>query len=435
MSYTAATPLAGTTHLDPFQAAHRIDAHGVSARAFNVHAAGHGNASVNEAGQVQFSTVKDPVELYALKADWDELFAHAGHGGQVFQTHGWCRTWAATFLKPGQNNSDELFVVTGRVDGRLVMVWPLVRERSHGMSRLVWLGAPVTQYGDCLLSQDVDKDAVLDSAWAFISQAANVDYVLLGKVREDATVAPLMARIGAVATVVESAPHLDLSTAQSYADYAGKFSRKSLKTRARKFRKLEQMGDVTLDRLSGGPEAQQVVSEALALKRDWLRQTGRVSKAIMCPDTEMFFLNATSLEAADEMGTLVTALRLDGELLAAEICFVCKGHLVVHVLVYALSYEKFSAGQLLMERSIEACFDLGVTRFDLMAPGDAYKFAWSDDTLAVTDWAVPMGLRGRVWVRGYLGFARERLKQMQARMPLGLRRKLAALHARLSGGA
>ncbi|MEO1207153.1 MAG: GNAT family N-acetyltransferase [Pseudomonadota bacterium] len=388
-------------------------------------------AEVDPVGDVQLCVVSTLEELRALKDDWDGLFSKSGKPGQVFQTHAWCMTWAQTYLN-GAERSASLFILTARRDGRLVMVWPMVKERSTRLARLVWLGAPVTQYGDVIVDDREDVSALLSHAWARIRAERGVDYIQLGKVREDAVCAPFVAATGAVQTLSEGAPQLDLSNAADYDGYASKFSTKSRKTRQRKMRKLAKLGEVTIDRVHGGAEARKIVSEALALKRVWLQATGRVSKAIMDPRTENFFLAICEDAVAEAAGTLVTALRVDGKLAAAEICFACKGQLVVHVLVYDNEYERFSAGQNLLEHSIASCFDNGVECFDLMAPADGYKLAWADRTLMVRDWCQPLTLRGRFWVHGYLGHVRENLKRAQAVTPLWARRILARGHRMLT---
>ncbi|MEO1543156.1 MAG: GNAT family N-acetyltransferase [Pseudomonadota bacterium] len=392
---------------------------------------GPGAGETNGCAPHQFKVVKTLVDLRALKSEWDVLFSQSGRPGQVFQTHAWCQTWTETFLSE-QGGSSSLFILTARQGDRLVMVWPLAKEHSAGLTRLVWLGSPVTQYGDVLVDHNEDVGALLTKVWSFIKDEADVAYIQLAKVREDAILHRFMQSSGALRTLVEGAPQLDLSQASDYEGYAQKFSTKSRKTRQRKMRKLAKVGEVTIDRHHGGEAARETVREALAMKRIWLQATGRVSKAIMDPRTEAFFLAICDEAVAQEAGTLVTAMRVDGKLAAAEICFSCKGQLVVHVLVYELEFEKFSAGQNLLEHSIAACFENEITCFDLMAPADSYKLAWADKSLEVTDWCQPLTFAGRCWVVGYLGLVRENLKRAQAATPLSVRRFLAGVHCRLT---
>lgn len=431
MSFASAFSPSARSHFD------RIESREAQPSVAAPHRAGSpskGSARLPATAPVSFDVIDTLEGLAGLGSDWNDLFAQHGRPGQVFQTHAWCQAWARSFLADPQHaGRHRLFIVTAHCEDRLVLVWPLMEERSAGSTRLVWLGTPVTQYGDVVMDPTAgDIDAMLAAAWKFLRARSKADYVHLAKAREDALIAPFLARIGAVATVRETAPHLDFSEAANFASYADvKYSRKARKNRARNERKLAEFGAFAIDRLEGGTRAQQAVREALALKRRWLKTTGRVSRAINDPATEAFFVSLASAEIAQDAGTVVSTLRIGETLAACEISFVCKGHLVVHVLVYASEYERFSPGKVLVENSIEACFAHGVRRYDLMAPADAYKVAIADRCLEVVDWALPVNARGALWVRTYLGFARPRLKRLQAAMPIEVRRYLSCLLAGL----
>ena len=56
---------------------------------------------------------------------------------QVFQTFNWNWHWANHYLgsSEGGITGVELAIVTGRREGKLVMVWPLVTERVRGITQ------------------------------------------------------------------------------------------------------------------------------------------------------------------------------------------------------------------------------------------------------------------------------------------------------------
>src|SRR6478609_4610579 len=100
-----------------------------------------------------------------FETDWNDLFWRAGRGSQIFQTFNWNWHWSNHYLpSPSDEAAPSLAIVTGRRDGRLVMVWPLTTERVAGLSQLAWMGDPVSQYGDIL----VEPEAVplLGEAWS-----------------------------------------------------------------------------------------------------------------------------------------------------------------------------------------------------------------------------------------------------------------------------
>ena len=104
------------------------------------------------------------------------------------------------------------------------------------------------------------------------------------------------------------------------------------------------------------------------------------------------------------------SLESRGEPAAIEIAFDCKQRRAVHVIVYALKYERTGAGQLLMERSLRDAFAKRLDVYDLLAPGDSYKLDWADGSIAVLDYALGTSPLGRTFARYYLGIIRPRLK-------------------------
>ncbi len=71
------------------------------------------------------------------------------------------------------------------------------RARVAGLLQLSWMGDPVSQYGDILAEKSADALELQRAAWAHLLAAIKPDLVWLPRVREDATIAPLIAELGA----------------------------------------------------------------------------------------------------------------------------------------------------------------------------------------------------------------------------------------------
>ena len=143
-----------------------------------------------------FAVVSTRADFNALETEWNDLFWRAGRGAQIFQTFNWNWHWCNHYLAASADApAPSLAIVTGRRNGRLVMVWPLVSERVAGLSQLAWMGDPVSQYGDVL----VEPEAVplLGEAWCFIARQLKPDLVRLRKVRDDAVIARLLGDLNA----------------------------------------------------------------------------------------------------------------------------------------------------------------------------------------------------------------------------------------------
>lgn len=365
----------------------------------------------------------------ALEADWNGLFERAGRSEQLFQAFNWNWHWANHFLKNGRSAAS-LAIVTGRLDGRLVMVWPLVMERAVGLRVLAWMGEPVSQYGDVLVEAGPERMAMLRAAWGFILATLKPDLARLNKTRIDSAIAPLLAERGAISTQQLDAPYLDLASAPTFAAYEERYTVKARKNRRRLARRLEEQGAVQFQQFHEGREAGAIVRQAIAIKRLWLQQKGLVSPALADGRTMAFF-EAAAGDTVRPTGIRVSALMCGETLTAAEIAFAQGQRLAIHLMVYDLDYEKRAAGVLLLERNLAVSLAAGVETYDLLAPGDGYKKEWADGTVRVDDYAVPVTIGGRAYVRGYLAYLRPKLKAAVGRIPLATRQAVSGRIARL----
>jgi CelD/BcsL family acetyltransferase involved in cellulose biosynthesis len=381
---------------------------------------------VHAADAVDFTFVTERAAFDALETEWNDLFERAGRSAQVFQTFNWNWHWANNYLSgaPGGIDGLKLSVVTGRRDGKLIMVWPLVAERVRGITQIFWMGEPVSQYGDVIIDDVPDALDVLRAGWAFLASRAKGDIVRLRRVRSDAAIAPLMKEIGAHIADQQKAPYLDLTSAPSYAKYEERYSSHTRRNRKRLARRLEEQGPMVFERYTGGPDARALAVKALELKSEWLRHRGLVSHAISDARMTRFFADAA---AGDVKSTncVVSTLKSNGEPAALEVSFTCKGRLALHVIVYSLKFERSGAGVILMEKSLREGYNEKIGVFDMLAPGDNYKMDWADGAADVYDWVKPLSLTGYTYSRVYLGLLRTRAKQALKAMPQSLRRIVA----------
>ncbi len=417
-----------------------------SARSFDAHAApateayaAPGRPAVADSMDIELALVTTRDGFDALEHDWNALFERAGRPAQVFQTFNWNWHWANHYLSSSHGGIAGLnpCIVTGRRNGRLVMIWPLASERVRGITQIFWMGEPVSQYGDVVIEDLPDAADVMAAGWAFLAANAKSDVVRLRRIRADAAVAPLMTAIGARISDRQKAPYLDLASAKSFADYEQRYSPRSRRNRRRLARRIDEQGGLIFRRYKGGPDARALAVKALELKAVWLKDRGLVSHAIADARMARFFADAAE---GQEKSTscVVAALETNGEPAALEVSFACKGHLAMHVIVFNLSYEKSGAGVLLLEQSIRDGFDDGLQTYDMLAPGDNYKLDWADNTIEVLDWVKPLSLAGFAYARVYLGFFRPRAKAAIGAMPQSLRRIMTsgyAFAATVLGGA
>ena len=361
----------------------------------------------------------------ALEAEWNALFDRAGRGEQMFQSFNWLWHWANHFLA---DDADALAIVTVRRGGRLAGVLPLLTERVAGLKQLVFLGAPVSQYGDAVIETMPDQDAVLGRALALAIGATGAAVVRLAKVRDDAAIAPVMRRLGATITSAEEAPFADLAKTGTQAAYDARFSTKWKKNRRRLERRLGEHGAIELDWNQKGRDAAAAAVTTMVLKRAWLKTRGQLSRAFADERSDRFFADVCAGKIRPAGGQ-VSLLKSGGEIANGAITVTVKGRQAVHILAYGLKFEKCAAGILHVEKMIEQAFATGVTTIDFLAPRHDYKLEWADGAVRVADFALPVTLAGRVYSRLYLGLVRERLKAVIRAAPRALTGPVAMIQA------
>jgi CelD/BcsL family acetyltransferase involved in cellulose biosynthesis len=377
------------------------------------------------AAECALELVTSRAEFDALETEWNALFERAGRGAQMFQTFGWLWHWCNHYLgAPEDPHGARLAIVTGRREGRLAMVWPLVRERRGGVLKVSWMGEPVSQYGDVLVEDGAHAGTLLRAGWHFVATRLDADIIQLRKVRADSALAPVLAEAGASQTGKLGAPSLDLASAPTFADYEQRYSSGARRNRRRQRRRLAERGALMLEVQTGGPEAQRLAAVALRLKRAWLEERALFSPAFADTRIERFFADVAGA-ATHAAGCSVLALKCADVPAALEIGIRCKDRSAIHVIAYDRRFEKMAAGALLLEDSIRRAREAGVRTYDLLAPADPYKLEWADQVTEVCDWTVPLTLAGRLYSRVYLTLLRGNAKRVIAALPAPVRRLVA----------
>lgn len=364
----------------------------------------------------------------ALEASWNALFERAGRDIHLFQTFNWLWHWANHYLPAHGESGPKLALVTAHIDGQLVLVLPLVKERFGPVTQLEWMGEPVSQYGDALVDDlpQADRSALLRKALDFVARETGASTLRLRRVREDSNIAPVLAERGALVVGETQAPYISLKGVETFEALLQRHSRSTQRNRNRQRRKLSERGALEFHYRTHGEEANAITALAFAYKRVWLASRGLYSRAFSDPRTAQFFADVSRAET-HPAGCYVAALDSGGHTVAVEVGVRCKGRSAIHIGTYDLAYEKAAAGALLMEDSIRHALAEGMTGFDFLPPAYDYKLEWADTCMEVRDWALPLSAIGQVYATLYLRGLRGVLKHGVESMPLPIRRKITTL--------
>jgi CelD/BcsL family acetyltransferase involved in cellulose biosynthesis len=284
--------------------------------------------------------------LERIEAGWKALEACSGPSWGIFQSFNFIWRWCRQFL---DGESTKLAIVTGYRQGWLVMVWPTAIETRRGVRRAVFLGSPVAQYGDVLIDRSLpDWQTWLARGWDFLVEASCPDVVSLCKVRSDAALTPILARLGARESNVQTAFEVDLSNSANLTAFDERYPAKARKNRRRQRQRLMDMGSVELRRWPAGEGATAAVNRGIAMKRRWLEQHDKHSDALRNGKL-IGFLAGLSEATVRPSGFRVSELLLDERPVACALSFVHKGREALYLITYDPAAEKASPGTLLIE--------------------------------------------------------------------------------------
>lgn len=364
--------------------------------------------------------VGDHAGFLALQPEWDALFARAAMPRQVFQSHVFLRHWASHYLGPGSS----LSIVTARRDGRLVMIWPLLRQRRFGFDLLRFMGVPVAQFSDILLERDGDEAALLAAGWTAV-RALRADLFELRKLRSDAALHLAGLPDGAIPLERREAPFADLDLRVGPDGPSSIYAARERSNYRRRLRRLGEHGAITVSTLGPGADASEMVVDAIAMKQVALTRHGVLAPTIADPRFAAFFRDLAG-DAGGGSPLRLTVIHCNDTAIGIDIALDCKQVSFGHVIATHPAHGRGGVGGILVHRSFAAAKARGSTHFDLLAPADAYKLEHADGLTEVMDFMVPLSLKGRLICHVGLQKLRPALRTAIKTLPPAVARRLVA---------
>lgn len=360
-----------------------------------------------------------------LQREWTRL-AEVQSGVVLFQTPEILQVWSQHFA--GQPGSLATIVVRGE-DGRPVLIWPLLIERNALVRIARGAGSPVGQYDEILLDPDCNPAEAWEAAVEVLMRTARPDLVLLERVRADG---PLRTAMGAATPLgaVEGAPYSDLSA--GVAKLIGMLKPRVVKQQKKRVRRFEAEGVLGFEVAEGPERAEAWLTEAIALKREWLRSTGRFSRAFLrCQTIQCLVACARSLSLPGASPRMVVSrLTLDGRTAAVEMGFCHRGTYHLYLGAFAPGLARFGPGNILTEKLLNWCAGNGIARYDMLAPRSRNKAEWQSGEVEVADFALPTTVRGRLYVEAVLRHLLPAMRRAFYALPDPVRSALAGLALR-----
>jgi CelD/BcsL family acetyltransferase involved in cellulose biosynthesis len=361
--------------------------------------------------------------IAGLERDWRALEAASAGKHHVYQSYDWCATWANTYAAAG--GAFEPIVLTGRRNGELVFLMPLMRDGSSRVPLLRWLTEPMGQYGDVLMAAGEDAGAWMAAAFAAIAARGGAAGVYLRHVREDANCWPFLSLTSGPATSPDRAPFLDIAQYPTEETYDGRYSKDQRKRRKRIRLALEEkFGAVDFRLLQPGAEMTAAMAAALSHKQAWIGERSLFTRVLGCPKLLPF------LDALSRTGLITTSrLTAGGTAVSWEIGLRFKGTHYGFITAHDTALTDLSPARLHMDLSQRAAIHDGQKIFDLMVPMDKHKESWSTGSVATGDFFRPVSAMGWVIDKAYLRTVRPALRYAYYNAPAPIRHIATAMTA------
>ncbi|MFL9960031.1 GNAT family N-acetyltransferase [Paraburkholderia sediminicola] len=331
---------------------------------------------------MHFHIVRETSEFLALEEEWDRLWRTCS--GQSYESFYFCRQCLVN------NSSAEdvrLWCLTGRRNGRLALVWPLVITRQGIWKVVRPLAAGAADYTVLLVeaatATDMEED--IAAAWKIVRSRSRADILSLPYIREDRVLyshlPPL--KLLSLATT-DHAPLARLRNETSWETFSLGLRSKANKRPKDLIRRIGREGSVAM-RIYGREhprQCEELVDWMLAQKAEWARRTGKSGHWIASTDYRNLLVSLLTL-APPHNPHLVFVLTLNEKPIAACIAGVGQGVAYGIITAYDDAYAKFSPGVAILEYQIRWAIDLRID-LDLGVGTETYKLFWSKDNLVRT---------------------------------------------------
>ncbi len=349
---------------------------------------------------------------------WRELETRPGNELSFFQTFSWCRTWLESH---GAGATPHVYAVWK--GHQLAAILPLMLVNRWGTLRqLRGLGEPHTQYCNLLTDPDLfDRDASAALS-AELARVENCDVAVFSGVPETSPLSSILAGFPPVAGYDNAASMLDLSAYADAADYTARLGKLQKRNRNRRRNHLARLGELDFEVIwPGHPQFDALVSRAIAMKKVWLRQSGRYSTGLAARGHDAFLAGLRG--DADRLeGACLSVLRVAGEPVALELGFIHHGHYYAYLGGFEWSLRAHSPGKVQMDMTVCWLIDQGITAYDLLGSPDGYKQSWTSRTVGLAARAQPFSWRGHVYAATWLPAVRPAIKRLGQSLPEVLRR-------------
>jgi len=312
-------------------------------------------------------------DFMALKGEWNALVEATSDS--PFYRHEFIRTWIDNFA-PGA----KLSILTGRnKTGRLVAAFPLMKTRSFVCGfparQTVSTANPHSCRSDMLAENGI---AAGKSFFAHLAADKSWDVLKIMDVPAGGNAWHLYKAAEAAGFPVgtwesQRSPYLELpSSYEKLLEGMNSHFRSNLR---RHRRRLEKMGTVTVERVTGGTNLQERLEECFAIEqKSWKGLNG--TAILQDTKTHAFYTQVGHIAASQNYLSLFL-LKLNGQSIAFHYGFIYGGIYYMPKVGYDEAFEAGSPGLVLLEEILKDSIGRGLKGCDFLGMDMPWKRDWS----------------------------------------------------------
>jgi CelD/BcsL family acetyltransferase involved in cellulose biosynthesis len=310
-----------------------------------------------------------PLSFDSLDSSWKEL-RHKLNWDSVFMLPRWLKVWRQAF-----GEDFELYLFEVKQDKNIIGIGPLMVKEG----KTSFIGsADVCDYMDFVVAPGKELaffTAVLDKL-----KKDGIKELHLESLRHDSTVMTCLVDLakakGYQVTVTRENVSLDLDLPSTWDEYLQTLSPKQRRETGRRFRRLEEEGDINY----------RVVKEAepeiLDIFFRLLRKSRKDKAAFMTAKMESFF-RALADTMAEAKLLRFGILEISGKPVAAVMCFDYNNKVYLYNSGYDPEYGYLSVGLMSKLLSIKDSIERGRKCYDFLKGPEEYKYRLGDREIPI----------------------------------------------------
>lgn len=345
--------------------------------------------------QCRYELISQIPALERLEKEWDELYARTPDA-RLGQCYRWARLCWKMVSEP---HGHRLACIIGRIEGRLVLVWPLAIVRKWTLSVAQPLDSDSSEYAAALVEDDPSATRWLLDAWDFLRRLTKADAVVLPNTRADSALHAAVIQVPARKTVTYSddAPWLDHRQTGGWRQHYQKTKkRRAHLSVARLERRLNEAGQLVYRTLSNPVECEPLVDWLLDQKVAWLRRN-KIRNEWLPSQWFRAFVKASFVEFGPSGQRLMFIALFDSQPIGALLASLDATRTEFFMIATDPEFSKYGPGNLLVQSLIRWSLERNLD-VDMRLGNTTFKSLWSNAVCSVQTHVLAASPRGAALV-------------------------------------